>query len=237
MISAVLFGLDHIREQHREIQGIGRRTDLIVDHTKFRVGLADAQHGLDKVIAVHAEDPGNADNKILAEMLSHRFFAVEFGHTVDILRIEIAAIRLPGCRALTGKDIVRADVHHLRVKLTAGSREVLGAEPVDLLNQLPLVGILRVVNGGPGRTVNQHLRLYFAHHTLYRLTVRDIKRDIGTSRDRRSVLHTAVTCRQVGADYLFAATQQFIHDIMAQLARDAGDQGAHQRRSPYMESK
>ena len=170
-------------------------------------------------------------------MLPHRFFAVEFGHTVDILRIEIAAVRLPGRRALTGKDIVRADVHHLRVKLTTSSREVLGAEPVDLLHQLPLVGILRVVNGGPGRAVNQHLRLYFAHHTLYRLAVRDIKRDIGTSRDRRSVLHTAVTCRQVGADYLFAATQQFIHDIVAQLSRDAGDQGAHQRRSPYMESK
>ena len=195
MISAVLLGLDHIREQHREIQGIGRRTDLVVDHAEFRVVLADTQHGLDKVVAVHAEDPGNADDEILTELLPHRFLAVELGHAVDVLRIEISAVRLPGCRALTGEDIVRADVHHLRVDFTAGSREIGGAEPVDLLNRLPLVGILRVVNGSPGRTVNQHLRLYFAHHTFHRLAVGDVERDIGTSRDRRSVLHTAVTCR------------------------------------------
>ena len=61
--------------------------------------------------------------------------------------------------------------------------------------------------------------------------------DLAASRDRRAVLHAAVCRRKIRADHLFAATQQFIHDIVAQLARDAGHQGAHQRRSPYIFSK
>ena len=237
MISAVLLCLDHIREQNRQIQRIGRRADLVVYYAELRVGRADAEHGLDKVVAVHAEDPGDADNEILVKLLPHRFLAVELGHAVDILRVEIAAVRLPGRRALSGEDIVGADVHHLRIDFAAGRRKVFGAEPVDFLYQLALVSIFRGIHSRPGRAVNQHVRLHFAHHAFHRRAIRDVERHIAASRDRRSVLHTAVCRRKIGADYLFAATQQFIHDIVAQLTRDAGHQGAHQRRSPYIFSK
>lgn len=63
VVDAVALALDHIYEQAREVARVGRRADLVVDDGERVMRPGEAQHGLDEVLAVHAEDPGECTMK------------------------------------------------------------------------------------------------------------------------------------------------------------------------------
>ena len=64
MISAVFISLDHIYKKSCEIVGVGRGSDLVINDRCGSTFLSDPQHGLNEVLAVYAEYPGNTDDKV-----------------------------------------------------------------------------------------------------------------------------------------------------------------------------
>ena len=84
MVPAVFLGLDHIHQESGQIIGIGGRADLIVHHCGRAPFLSDAEHGLNEVLPVDAEHPGNADDEEFFHQLLHRQLSLVFGLTVYV---------------------------------------------------------------------------------------------------------------------------------------------------------
>ena len=72
MVSAVFVGLDHIHKESCEIVGVGRGPDLVINDRCGSTLLSDPKHGLNEVLAVYAEYPGNADGKEFLHQLLNR---------------------------------------------------------------------------------------------------------------------------------------------------------------------
>ena len=107
MIIAVLVRFNHVDQKARKIVGVGRSSDLIGHDLQRIVRLANVQHRLDEVLAVDAEDPGNAHDEVLVQISAYRKLAFELGLTVDVQRLVVLTVRFPWLRALSVEDVVR----------------------------------------------------------------------------------------------------------------------------------
>ena len=118
MVNAVPVGLDHVHHQAGQIIGIGGRADLVIHYGYGSPFPPQTEHGLNKVFPVHAEYPGDADNKVFFQKLLYGQLAFVFRLAVNIQRLP-GIIRLPGSFTLAVKHVVRAEIHHLNVQLPA----------------------------------------------------------------------------------------------------------------------
>ena len=76
MIITVFFSFDHIYQKSCQVIGISRCTDLVIDYGESIMSFSEVDHGFDKVLAVLAEYPGNADNEILVQCTAYCEFTV-----------------------------------------------------------------------------------------------------------------------------------------------------------------
>ena len=107
MVIPVLVGLDHVHQQPGQVQGIGGRADLVAHHPQLVVGLAQLEHGLDEVLAVQAEHPGDPHDEILLQRRADGQLAAQLGLAVEIQGLIVLAVRLPGGLPLAVEHIVR----------------------------------------------------------------------------------------------------------------------------------
>ena len=233
MVVAVFLGLQHVHEQSRKIQCIGRCTDLIIYHAYGIVGLSDVQHGLDEVLSVEAEDPGDADDEILLEGPRDGLLTAELRLTIVVERRIILTVRLPRGLALTVEDVVGGDIDHLRIHELRGIGDVLHAVNIDRLYLRTVRLILCGVNRGPGRTVHDHIRMKLANDGGNLGTIRDIHLHIRHTGHRRIIHHTAVHRLDVRADTLVAAFREFVHHIVTELTIDTCYKYVHKKPLSY----
>lgn len=145
VVIAVLLRFQHIHQQPGQVGGVGRRAHLIVDHPDGVVFFAETQHGFDKVLPVPSEYPSGTDNEILVQRIAHRQFPVQLGLAVNIQRVIVLTIRLPGGLALAVEHIVRRQVQHFATHFFAGIRKIPGAVHIDFVHQPTILRILRRV--------------------------------------------------------------------------------------------
>ena len=218
VVVAVLFSFVHVHEQARKVQRVGGRADLVVHHAHGIVSFAHVQHGLDKILAVQAEHPSDSHNKVLAEGIRNSKFTFELGLAVNVERLVIFAVGLPGFRALTVEHVVGADVGHLAAELFAGVGDVLGTAGVDRANLRHVGIVFGHVNCSPCGAMNHGIGLDFRKSLVDRGRICNVELHIRHGRDGRTVSNTAIGRRHVRTNARVAALCKFIHYIMAQLA-------------------
>ena len=84
MIISVLLGFDHIYEKPRQVKGVCGRPDLIIDHTHLWMCFSHVDHGLNEVLSVKTEYPGNPDNEVLLKSISNRQLSIQLCLSVYI---------------------------------------------------------------------------------------------------------------------------------------------------------
>ena len=208
MVSAIFVCLHHIHQQSCQVIGIGRRTDLIIHNRQFIMCFTEVQHGLDKVLSVHTEYPGNADNVISGQVFLNRQFTLIFCLAVYIQRMTLV-IRLPRTGALSVKHVIRTDIDHLQIQLRTDFCDILRTTGIDLAHFFNLILILCQIHSRPCRTVNDCLHVGFPDHTLHRSRICDIH------------------LLNVHTDTGMTPFRQFIHHIMAKLSFDTCHQYSH----------
>ena len=78
---------DDLQDSRREIGGIGRRPDLIIDDIDGWSFLHQADHGLDEVVAEFGINPGRTDDDRSIGVVLHGFlFALELRSAIDTYR-------------------------------------------------------------------------------------------------------------------------------------------------------
>ena len=187
MVSAVFVGLDHIHKESCEIVGVGRGPDLVINDRCGSTLLSDPQHGLNEVLAVYAEYPGNADGKEFLHQLLDRKLSLILGLSIDIQWMSLV-IRLPRAGSLSVKPIVCADVHHLDAELFADFRDISCSACVDLPAHLDIV--LRRVNRCISGTVDDRFDICLRDHTVACLFIGNIHlRKIDSDRSQTAFFH------------------------------------------------
>ena len=107
MIVTVFICLQHVHQKSCQIKCIRRRTDLVIHHSQCVVGLTHVQHGLDEILSVLTEHPGNADNEVLLQCLRHSQLSCQLCLSVHVQRFVVLAVRIPGSLTLSVKHVVR----------------------------------------------------------------------------------------------------------------------------------
>ena len=87
--------------------------------------------------------------------------------------------------------------------------------------------IISQVHRSPCCAVHHNIRIYFADDFINHCLVGNIQLNIGHGGNSRTVCHTAIFRCDVRANTLVATLVQFVHDIVTQLATDAGYQNFH----------
>ena len=90
-----------------------RAADLVADHPDSIMGAAHVYHGLDEVLSIQAEHPGDPHYEILVRGAAYRQFSFEFGLPVVIERRVILVVRLPRSRALSVEYVVGREIYDL----------------------------------------------------------------------------------------------------------------------------
>ena len=155
MVGAVFVCLYHIAQKGREVGGVGGRAELVCYDGDLFVRLGEAEHGLHEVVPVLAEDPRDAHDEIFLKRMPHRFFPFPFRLSVHIERMH-RIIHFMGPVPIVAKDVVGADVDHLRVDLPAGFGDVRRTESIDSPASFRLV--FRFVHLRIGGAVDDHVR-------------------------------------------------------------------------------
>ena len=232
MVIAVFFRFDHIHQQAGQIQGVGGRADLVTHHPQGIVFLAQSEHGFDKILSVFAKDPGDTDDEEFLQGVRHRLFALQFGLTIDIQRLVILAVGLPGHLALTVEDVVGGDIDHFAAQLFTDVCNVLSANSINCADFLDLVVVFCQIHSGPGSTMDHHIGASLCDGRIYGCGIGNIHGGIGHGTDSRAVLDAAVLGCNVAAYTRITAPCQLIHDVMAQLACHTGNKYFH-RIAPF----
>jgi len=227
VVVAVAVGLDHIDEEAGQVKGVGGGADLVVDDADLVVGPADAEHGLDEVFAVFAEDPGDADDEVFVKEGGDGELSVQLGAAVDVEGAVVLAVGLPGVGALAVKDVVGREVEHLGAGLFGGDGDVAGAAGVDGGDFGDVVLVLGGVDGGPGGAVDDGVGAELIDGCGDGGGVSDVELDVGGGGHGGAVGDAAVDRGDVGANGLVAPGDGFVDYIVAELAAHAGDENFH----------
>ena len=191
-----------------QVAGVGRAAELVVDHGELVARGGELEHRVDEVLAVRAEDPGGADDRVRRGRGGlHRELARELRAPVGADR---AGGRVLGVRLgrVAGEDVVGGDVDDVRAGLGGRGGQVPGAVAVDPRGG-GFVG-LGAVDVGVGRAVDHRVGLGVAHGGADGVGVRDVEVGAREGDD--------VVSRGGGRD-----------DVRAEHARGPGDEKAHGR--------
>ena len=146
------------RDQRRgEVAGVCGTAELVVDYRDLVALGAEPQHRVDEVLAVRAEHPRGADDRV-----RRRRGGLD-GALAGELRAPVGADRagrrgfLVGRGRVAREHVVGRDVHDVRAHLGRRRRDVAGAVAVDQ-RRLRLGG-LGAVDVGPGGAVDHRVRL------------------------------------------------------------------------------
>jgi hypothetical protein len=196
-----------------KVVGEGRRAMLVGDDAQLRPFLAEAQHGLDEVVAMRRADPGGAEGHAARLRQVQQQLAGELGGAVDADRRR--RVRLGVGAALDAvEDIVGRVVDHRHAR----PRRRLAEQPwpggIHREGQRPVV--LGAVDGGIGRGVDHRLRPVPREGRL------DLRR-IGQ-----------VELRRLQPDGLMPRRRQPRQQLGRDLAGAADDEDAHQPAVPAM---
>ena len=161
------------------------------------MGLTQIQHGLDEILTVHTEYPGDSYDKILLQCILHCQLALVFGLSVYVQRMALI-VGLPGSGTFAVKYIVRADIDHLAVQLLADIGNILCTVRIDPAAELHVV--FRCIHCCVSCAVNHSIRCCLTDHFFHAGSIRDIH-----------VLN-------IHANRLNAALCKFIYHIISQLA-------------------
>jgi hypothetical protein len=185
--------------------GVGGAADLVVDHDHRAAALPEAQHRLDEVASVRAEEPGGANDEALPVDQRGCPLPRELGAAVRVDRIGIVGLAVGP--ALTGEDVVGRRIDDLGVHLRGG----VGDEPGALRVDQRRVGLrlLGPVDVGPGRAVDHRAGALAGDDALDPGGVRDVE----------------VVVRE--SDHLVAHVLGDPDDIVAEHPVRAGDQDPH----------
>ena len=191
------------------------------------MGSADAEHGLDEVFAVFAEDPGDADDEVFVKEGGNGELSVQLGASVDVEGAVVLAVGLPGVGALAVKDVVGREVEHLCAGLFGGDGDVAGAAGVDGGDFGDVVLVLGGVDGGPGGAVDDGVGAELIDGCGDGGGVSDVELDVGGGGHGGAVGDAAVDRGDVGANGFVAPGDGFVDYIVAELAAHAGDEYFH----------
>ena len=142
MVGAVLVGLHHRRQEHRQVPGVGGRTHLIVHHRELVVALGKLQHGADEVLAVVAKDPGNAHDEVFRHEFPDCFLSLQLGSAIDIHRRSGRVLGV-GLLPRARKYIVGADIYHLAIEFLTNLCNICCAVRIDGIDLCPVFLIFR----------------------------------------------------------------------------------------------
>ena len=171
MVSAVFVRLDHIHEKSCEVVSVGRGTDLIVNDRSSSALFSDPEHGLDEVLSVYAEYPGDTDGKEFLYQLLDCKLSLIFGLSIDIQWMSLV-IRLPRAGSLSVEYIVRADVHHLDAEFFADFRDVSRSACVDFHAHVHIV--LSRIDSSVSCAVDHCIDIGLRDHAVTCLFIGDI---------------------------------------------------------------
>ena len=221
MVIAVFLGLHHVHQEPCQIEGIGRSADLVVDYTYCIMGLADIDHGLNKVLPVEAEYPCDPDDEILLKNTADSQLAVQLALAIDIQRRVAFIIRLPRSRALAVKHIVCAYIDHLGVDCFGCPRDIFRADRIDLMYLFPVFRRLCSVDICPRRAVDDHIGLQFFDRPAHRRLICDIHLNVRSCCHSAPVVHAAVNCLNIRANGFMGSPVQFIDNVVSKLSSDS----------------
>ena len=131
MVIAVFFRFDHIDQQAGEVKGVGRRSDLVVDHANGIACLAGVDHGFDEVLPIEAKDPRDADDEIFFQNRADRQFSIQLALAIDVQRRIVFIVRLPGTLAAAVEDVIGRKIEELRAGFLRRLGDVPRAAGVD----------------------------------------------------------------------------------------------------------
>ena len=164
MINSIFLSLYHITEQRRQIRRIGWGSPLVCHNSQFIMALPQAEHGFDKVIAIFAKDPGNADDEIFYHLHLHSLLSKELGQSVHIQR-PLSGICSKWLAAFSIKDVVCGNVKHLRIDFFSSLCESQRSFGINIHG--PAIFIFRLVHGCISSTVNDSIRVIRSHYFLH----------------------------------------------------------------------
>src|SRR5439155_9802945 len=64
VVDAVVVAVEQPHEAGGEMTGVGGAADLVTDHDHLVLGVREPEHRVDEVTAVHAEEPGRANDEV-----------------------------------------------------------------------------------------------------------------------------------------------------------------------------
>ena len=185
------------------------------------MGLADVDHGLDEVLPIEAEYPGDSDDEILLKNTADCQFTVQFTLTVNIQRRVAFIIRLPRSRALAVKHVICAYVDHLGVHRLGRLCDIFRADRVDLMYLFPVFLCFCPVDICPCRTVDDHVRFQFFDLLAYRCLICNVHLNVRSCCYGAPVVHAAVDRLNIRAYGFMGSPIQFIDNIVSELSSDS----------------
>ena len=206
MINAVALRFDHVAEKGSQIRRIGGRAKLIGHYADLLPAFGKAEHGLYKVSAVGAKDPGNAHDEIFLHHGTYRQLTGQLCPAIDAPGRH-GVLRLPGPLPLAGEYIVRGDIEQLAAQGGADGGKIGRAGGIHLPAARRLV--LCPVHCRIGRAVDDGIGAIVPEHTLRSGPVGNVQLPGGDA----PVLNTPGF--------------QLPTDIVAQLAAGPGDKDFH----------
>ena len=157
-----------------QVHRVGGVAQLVIDNGDLVVGLAQADHGLDKVFSVVAVQPGGAHDEMAAAEPLDILLAQQLGLAVGRDgRGHGALVQGDAAVGDTGEHIVRRNMDQAGVDLLTGQGQVAGPQGVDLVGRI--AGGLAAVHIGESRAVDDSLRLVAADIVDGRFTVGDVQ--------------------------------------------------------------
>ena len=203
-VGAALGDLD---ERGREVAGVRRAADLVVDDGDLVALGAEPQHRVDEVAAVRAEQPRGADDRGAAARPRRRRARRRASSARRPSAARSAASSAYGSARVAVEDVVGRDVDDERAGL--GRRGATLPAPAPLIGgRRGLVG-LGAVDVGPGGAVDHRVGLASRDGGAHGVGVGDVEVGPGEGDD------------------LVAGARCGRHDVAAEHARGARDEEAH----------
>ena len=138
----------------------------------FLMRLSQTEHSLHEIIAMLSEYPGDAHDEVFLQRAADGFFPFPLGLSVHVERMHriVHFVRLV---TVVAKNVISADVDHLRVDSSARFRDIGCAVHVHIPAFIRLV--FRLIHRRIGRTVNDRVRAIGLDKTHYRFPVCNIQ--------------------------------------------------------------
>ena len=203
MVDAVVVAVEQPHEAGGEMTGVGGAADLVTDHDHLVLGVREPEHRVDEVTAVHAEEPGRANDEVTLVRSRRLLLAGELRLPVGRQRVGLVGLDV-AVLARAVEDVVARRIDHRRIQRRGcrghdpGARAVHGDRLVAVR--------LGPIDVGPGSAVDHRPRVVLDHEPVDRLAVEDVQ--LVVAQGDRLVIDRAGGERYVAAEHAGAACDQ-----------------------------